>query len=358
MYFRTASAAALALWIPSVCMAGHEKILTIGDPAPPVEITHWLKGDAVETFEPGRIYVLEFWATWCSPCRVNMPHLSELQEQLEDYDVTIIGVSDEKLQTVVRFLTKADSKNVLWSDKIQYTLATDPDKSTYSSYMRPAGRDTIPTAFVIGKDTRIEWIGNPVEIESVLTRVVRDDWSRDEFKVVYEQKVAPVRQAFLLRDQIDAAAGDGNWQAAIDTANRLIAEQPTYDGVKVSLYRKMLRQCTEPALTYDFGRTIVKAKWDDASTLNRIAWSTVDDRDVISRDLDFAMKAARRASELTGGTNSSILDTVARVYFEQGDLESAIRWQEKAVEHAGDSMMASDLGETLIRYRKAAGSAD
>ena len=38
--------------------------LTIGDKAPPIEITHWIKGAPVKEFEPGHAYVIEFWATW------------------------------------------------------------------------------------------------------------------------------------------------------------------------------------------------------------------------------------------------------------------------------------------------------
>ena len=177
MFMRMATAAALALWVPTVCMAGGEdryKTLTIGDEAPKAEISHWLKGLPVDEFEDGKIYVMDFWATWCGPCKASIPHISELQEQYADYDVTFIGVSDEKLQKVVKFLTAADSKNVLWTDKIQYTLATDPDKSTYKAYMTPAAQQGIPTAFIIGKDSRIEWIGNPLDMDDVLPRVVRE----------------------------------------------------------------------------------------------------------------------------------------------------------------------------------------
>ncbi len=184
MLMRTASAAALALWIPTVCLAGTE-ILTIGDEAPAVDIAHWLKGTEIGEFETGKIYVLEFWATWCGPCRASMPHVSELQEQYKDYDVTVIGVSDEKVQTVVKFLCKADKEDVLWNDKIDYTLATDPDGSTKNAYMKPAAQEGIPTAFIIGKDTRIEWIGHPMGMDDILDQVVRDKWDRDTFKIKF-----------------------------------------------------------------------------------------------------------------------------------------------------------------------------
>ena len=55
--------------------------LNIGDPAPPLRIREWIKGEPVQGFEKGHVYILEFWATWCRPCIAAMPHLSALAEK-------------------------------------------------------------------------------------------------------------------------------------------------------------------------------------------------------------------------------------------------------------------------------------
>ncbi len=356
MLMRTASAAALALWIPTVCMAAEDKakMLTIGDNAPAIVISHWVKGEPVTAFEQGTVYVMEFWATWCAPCRVSMPHISHLQEQYADYDVTFIGVSDESLQTVVNFLTKADSENVTWHQKVHYTLATDPDRSTHDAYMRPAAQLGIPTAFIVGKDSRIEWIGNPMVIDDVLAKVVRGNWDRDEFKVAFEEKVAPVRRALRFMDTADIAAQRGDWDAAITAVTALVEDQPEQARMQTSLFRKMLRAA--PARAYAYGNTLITENWDDAGILNGLAWITVDDAQVTTRDLDFALKAAEQACALTDHENSSILDTLARVYFEKGEIKAAIKWQRDALEKAGESPMVGELRETLIRYEKVAAS--
>jgi thiol-disulfide isomerase/thioredoxin len=355
MMCRTAVVGALSLWIPVVCWAGPE-ILTIGDEAPAVDIAHWLKGAEVEEFETGNIYVLEFWATWCGPCKASIPHVSELQEQYQDYDVTFIGVSDEKVQTVVGFLCKADKADVLWNEKIHYTLATDPDRSTADAYMKPAAQQAIPTAFIIGKDTRIEWIGHPMMIDDVLDQVVRDEWDRDSFKVKFEEKMAVTREVMKVQPQIDKAVKAGDWNAAIITANQLTGSDSAYGYLKAGLFRTMLRKSDDFSRTYDFGRTLMRAHWDDPAILNMIAWTTVDDKGVTIRDLDFAMEASLRANELTEEKDPAILDTVARVYFEKGDLKQAIKWQRKAVKHAGGSPMADQLEEVLEKYEDVAES--
>src|SRR5262245_46540030 len=51
--------------------------LKVGDPAPLLKVTKWLQGDEVKGFETDKTYVVEFWATWCGPCIVMMPHMSE-----------------------------------------------------------------------------------------------------------------------------------------------------------------------------------------------------------------------------------------------------------------------------------------
>ena len=61
-----------------------------------------------------------------------------------EVSVRFVGVSDEKLQTVTDFLGKDE-----WKEKTRYTLATDPDRSTYNSYMAAAGQNGIPTALAV-----------------------------------------------------------------------------------------------------------------------------------------------------------------------------------------------------------------
>jgi len=342
-------AAAIALGSTTLCRAGdyEGKPLTIGTPAPAIDISHWLKGDQVDEFETGKVYVLEFWATWCGPCRASMPHISKLQEQFRDYGVTFIGVSDEKLQTVAGFLSKTDRNEKLWTDKIRYTLATDPDESVKKDYMVAAGVQTIPTAFIIGKEGKIEWIGHPThpkgDLDRALDAIVKDGWDRTAYKKIYD-----------LRKQVSKEVDDANYKKALAITDELIVLDP-YSHIlyKHRKFGLLLSVLNRPAAAYEIGRELVDAHWDDAQSLNQISWFVVDDRTVQTRDLEFALKAAARASDLTDHKNAAILDTVARVYYEMGDLRSALQWQLKAVEHLDpDSRQGSQLKRTLEQYQK------
>ena len=58
--------------------------LFIGSKAPELQIAKYVKGDSVEQFQDGKVYVVEFWATWCGPCIAAFPHLSELQAEHQE----------------------------------------------------------------------------------------------------------------------------------------------------------------------------------------------------------------------------------------------------------------------------------
>ncbi|MCX6345732.1 MAG: TlpA disulfide reductase family protein, partial [Armatimonadetes bacterium] len=66
--------------------------LEVGSVPPPLKVFKWVKGKPVTKFEKGKIYVVEFWATWCPPCRTSIPHVTELAKKYAG-KITFIGVS-------------------------------------------------------------------------------------------------------------------------------------------------------------------------------------------------------------------------------------------------------------------------
>jgi len=307
-----AAIAASAFVSGSLAQAGDEaKTLKVGDKAPALDVCHWLKGADVTTFDEGKVYVVEFWATWCGPCRASMPHISDLQEKYKDYGVTFIGISDEKLQTVFSFLKQEE-----WDGKTKYTMATDPDRSVYNDYMKAAGQGGIPTAFVVGREGEIEWIGHPMEIDPVIEALAHGTWDRE----AYAAKEAKQRTAMQ----------------KLGEAFEMLADEETADeGLQLL-------------------KDNVNVVWDNAQALNQISWNLTTAEEVAKRDLDFAMKLATRACELTNNESGMILDTLARIHYEKGDVKKALEIQKEAVEHA-EAGFEEELEEWLERYEKEAG---
>jgi thiol-disulfide isomerase/thioredoxin len=65
--------------------------LNAGDAAPPITFSSWIKGDPIPQFQKGTIYILDFWATWCRPCKLAMPHMSDVARRYKG-KVQVIGV--------------------------------------------------------------------------------------------------------------------------------------------------------------------------------------------------------------------------------------------------------------------------
>ncbi|MCA9133171.1 MAG: TlpA family protein disulfide reductase, partial [Planctomycetales bacterium] len=114
-------------------------LLTIGSQAPPLDVEHWVqdgngKFKPVTKFDKGKVYVVEFWATWCGPCVASMPHLAALQTELADKGVQIVSISNEELETVEKFLEREvrsqdeEAKPQTYRQLTSaYCLTTDPD---------------------------------------------------------------------------------------------------------------------------------------------------------------------------------------------------------------------------------------
>jgi len=138
----------------------------LGDPAAPLFVKEWVQGGPIDVKDGKSVYVVEFWATWCGPCRVSIPHLSALQKKLKDKGVVVVGVSDEEPAKVKPFVKSM-------GEKMDYAVACDDTAQSNMGYMAAYGFNGIPTAFIVDKQGKVRWAGHPMAgLDQALEKVL------------------------------------------------------------------------------------------------------------------------------------------------------------------------------------------
>ena len=322
--------------------------LTIGDPNPGLRLAKFVKGDEVTAPLKDDVTVVEFWATWCGPCRAGMPHISELQREYGD-KVRFIGVTKEDEGVVTEFLGSVAPGGKTWDEVIDYRLALDDGSWTNNAYMRAANQNGIPCAFIVGRDGIVEWIGHPGSIDQPLQQIVDGSWDRQAAVAEFKQQAMFDKYAQKLNGMLRS----GNFDAALSLLDEM---EESSGGKSMPLLnnRLMILMMADRAEEASSVRgELIEAAWDDATVLNGVAWETATADN--ATDLELALKAAKRASEIREDKDAAILDTLARCHYELGQLDEAIKVQQKAVDL--DSNM-QEITEALKRYQDEKAAAD
>lgn len=331
-----------------------EATLKVGDPAPAIKVAKWLKGQPVEKFGNGSIYVVEFWATWCGPCRKSAPHLSELAKKYQG-KAQIIGVSiwesektdhQKRLDALDKFVTSM-------GDKMDYTLAADDNDGTMGkTWMEAADERGIPTAFIIGKDGKIAWIGYPWDMDDKLEAVVAGTLDTKAVEAEAAVKAAEKKQAAafeaLLKPVGDLKAA-GKGKEAIEALDKIVAEHPEVAAKTGGLRYKILLDFDEPAAYAQARKLMENECKDNPGALYMMARDINEMRQLKQPDRELAVTLAKRAVELRKNADASTVCTLAEAYFLKGDLAKAVETSELAVQLADKD---ADLNETSRAFIK------
>ena len=115
-----------------------------GDMAPGFELPV-LGGETTKSLSAshGKVRYIDFWASWCPPCRVSVPEIVALQRDLGGSRFEVIAINvDERLDDALRFLEHYP---------MNYDVLSDPQGATAAAYALPG----MPTSFVVDPEGRV-----------------------------------------------------------------------------------------------------------------------------------------------------------------------------------------------------------
>ena len=384
----------LFLATPVLGMQGvAEPTLVVGSVAPDLNVESWLsKGNGdrfpeVTKFEAGKVYIVEFWATWCPPCVASMPHLSELQEKYEAKGVQVISITDEPLEEVSAFLqrqVRSDPSKTYAELTKNYCLTTDPDGSSHFSYTEASGVPGIPAAFLIGKSGKIEWIGHPVEIDEPLELVVADKFDAVAYQKIQAERKrlaaevggvlqlvqggnaeeALVRLEGIIAGapedektsltvlQVEILGASGKPKLAVQKLDELLAKASGEDEIEMRMLKLQI-SATEKMPGAEKAFFEIAELANSAGLQNSSAWAVVQMRlDGTAVSPQMVAKARQLAdAAVEAQPVPDVLETQAHLAFIQGDVDKAIEIQTQAFEMAREPQLRQRLAKFLSEWQ-------
>lgn len=121
-------------------------IAEVDEPAPDFTLKS-TSGENIRMNEQrGNVVLVNFWASWCGPCRQEMPHLDALNEKYSDLGFTVLGINVDA--------DKAEAEKVLRDIPVDFNILFNPDNSVAQAY----GLDSMPFTVLVNRDGDIKHI--------------------------------------------------------------------------------------------------------------------------------------------------------------------------------------------------------
>lgn len=340
----------------TVCSAQNSSrpaTLKVGDAAPPLTIERWW-GVSPTEFYKGKIFVIDFWATWCFPCKEAMPHLNQIAQKYGDKGVSTVAVNiwdTGKAKTVEEFIKQAPYKN------FKFAWALDKGGRygiSNGMWMRAAGQNGIPTTFVVASN-RIAWIGSPTKVEPVIKDLLNGtfDPQRAQQELVVQAQEAKLRTQYTIDYNAAVKAGDWNKAFSLYKKRRELADN-LEELVRIDrgwLGALVFTKKDYPAAN-EFARAIGGNEYyEEPDTLQSITYQLAAIPEDKDRDGDLLLKMVARVRELKGDRASvSMFRVEASGYAALGDYATAVKAQEKFMA-AVDATLKARAQQKLDEYK-------
>ena len=306
----------LVLWLgltPTVVHSGELELQNAGpipgQVAPPLVTSQWVRGAPIESFQPGRVYVVDLWSSWCKPCITSMPHLSRIARRYGK-DLTIIAMNIWEMQP-----KKVPSLVESMGDSIVDFVAMDrvpPEKEaneglTAVAYLGTSDMVSVPRTFLIDRDGRLAWIGTPDGLEGPLAQVIEGRWDIQPFATKYCAELKQDLRYRALLALVETAVVDSSWERAYEASENVVEAD--------SLFAARIAN----------------------QGFEYIAMTILGLKTAGTKELEIGRRAAERALQLNPDPDWSMYQVAARTSLAAGDRGAARRHLERAIETSTDA---------------------
>lgn len=310
--------------------------------------TTWIQGDPVKNWTKDKVYVFEFWATWCGPCLSAIPHLESIHQTIirEKLSAQLIGLnirdktSPKKLKD---FLANRSTPPT-------YSIAV-AEKMTESQWLKPLKVIGIPFAVAL-KNGEVIWQGHPTKLSVDLIReMTRPDFIRrpkqtpQQIRAEAQRRILEISGLLAADRTLEAekALQDFVSNESMPVGQKIFAlETPCYHALAQKKFRKMNAYLRRQA------ETLPQSYRNQMHVVNFIL--TTDDTPQNERDLALAIECLQRADALAKNDSdqrSFIQTRLAEVYEERGNIKDALAARKRAWELSPENKRLEKLREKL-----------
>lgn len=304
--------------------------ITIGDTAPPLTIKSWVRGDPVDLSKDAakRVHVIEFWATWCPPCKASIPVLNTYQKNFGS-ELNIVSITDPDPDRNSPSMIKEFVKER--GPDMSFTVAMDDRGATTAAYM---GDDMvgIPQAYVVDKTGKVAWVGSPLDpaLDNILKQVVAGKYDIAAAKASMGLEKEVEKKFMALDRAYQMGQMDTVWKGLIeitqlDPTNAMAMELMASIYVSEPARREEIRKWVEDHIS-KYGAN------SNAMAVLALTLCRIDDFKL--RMPDLTLKAGKAAYEASKQEDHRAIQVYARTQYEIGALDKAIDLQTKALELA------------------------
>jgi thiol-disulfide isomerase/thioredoxin len=321
--------------------------VSIGDAAPPLRVRAWIKGTPVNSFEKGKLYVVEFWATWCRPSMAAMPRLSRLARKYR-HNVTFLAIDAFEIHHV-KTTPMRQIKALVDSmgRQMNFPIASEDTNFTAHDWFTAFDQKAGPqTTFVVDAQGRVAWIGCPHNLAPVLEKIMNNTWDIKAalFDRVFNEHWKKMDEAVIdkvqrFQDKYDHAGDVGFPDSTLSVINEMVKKRPDlkYAPRMVSYTFSALLYADRQQNAFEYGKTAIATATYAEPAYDRIIADIKNDSPNLNITPDvYHLGIACYQAEIDRAPYPELIDrakiyrAMAQWYRLAGDAQQALAAEQKA----------------------------